>query len=124
MGDTYRIAVTGQEEVIRELDRLGHDMQNLEAAFARISVDMAGEARRLAPVVTGMLVASIAPAPLKYAARIGSSLIYTGPIHWGWPARNIAASLFMSLAADAVVDRATEEINNELGRIIRSRGFN
>lgn len=63
-------------------------------------VAAAGRAR--APKLTGALAGTVRPSGTKTRAvvRAGFARVpYAGPIHWGWPARGIAAQPFLSDAA-------------------------
>ena len=78
----------------------------------------------MAPQRTGRLAGNIRPAKQAQRARImaGSSGVpYAGPIHWGWPARNIAENPFISRAAQATEPEWTqaylEDVQAALDRV-------
>lgn len=56
-----------------------------------------------APKVTGRLAASVrgSGAKTQAVARAGGAAVpYAGPIHWGWPARNIEPQPFLADALE------------------------
>jgi len=98
MADVIR--VRGARNLRRTLRRAGDDLGNLRALHSQVAGVVAREARP--PRRTGALGGSVRPAGTKTAAivRAGfASVPYAGPIHWGWPARNITAQPFLSDAA-------------------------
>lgn len=44
---------------------------------------------------------------------------YAGPIHFGWPARNIEAQPFLWEAADDESDRVVSVYEDEVSKIVR-----
>lgn len=69
------VRVTGLREVVRDLERLGVEVEDLKGAFLEISEDVAGEARARVRRRTGALAGSIRPARTKSKAvvRAGNS---------------------------------------------------
>lgn len=122
----YGIRVEGLQRTIRELERLGIEVSDLREVFRPIAQDAADLAARFAPERTGRLRRSIrgSNAKNKAVVRAGRSLIpYAGPINYGWPKRNIAPSLFMQRASDAIESRVAPRVENELHRLfVKVRG--
>lgn len=81
----------------------GLDLEELKATNASVAGVVASAGRAGAPVgPTGRLAASVRPGATKTMAvtRAGFARVpYAGPIHWGWPKRNITAQPFLSDAA-------------------------
>jgi hypothetical protein len=74
-------------------------MQRIHATVSRI---VAARAASNAPKVSGALAGSVRGSQAKTRAIVragGARVPYAGPIHWGWPRRNIAATFFASRAA-------------------------
>lgn len=93
-----QVSVTGAKELRRQLKAAGDDLSDLKATHKKIAEIVEFRALQLAPVVTGGLVRSIRSSGTKTAAitRAGRSNVpYAGPIHWGWPQRNIRAQPFL-----------------------------
>jgi hypothetical protein len=84
------------------MTKAGIDLQDLVAANAQVSAYVAGRAATLAPHKSGRLAGSVRGNKAKAQAVVrvgGASVRYAGPIHWGWPARHIAAQPFAVNAA-------------------------
>ena len=80
----------------------GVDLRELKDTNRRVAGIVAGEGKSTAPVASGRLAADVRPGASNTAAvvRAGRKNIpYAGPIHWGWPKRNIVAQPFLSDAA-------------------------
>lgn len=74
-------------------------MRELGRANQRVGSIVSAAAAARAPKVTGKLAASVRPMARQTSVRIASRVVYAGPIHWGWAARNIAPHTFISDAA-------------------------
>jgi hypothetical protein len=122
----YRVSVIGERETAARFKALGLRARDLSHAFAEIAGDVRNDARGLSPKVTGRLAADVRPGAAKTKATVyvgRASLPYAGPINYGWPRRNIAASRFMNRAADDKADDAAETINREMRRLIDVTGL-
>lgn len=96
------LQVDGARELRRQLKAAGDDLSDLKAANKEAAQIVELSSVALAPVTTGALMSSIRSSGTKTAGivRAGrASLPYAGPIHWGWPKRNIKAQPFMLDAA-------------------------
>lgn len=101
--------VEGLDRLVRTLNRAALDITDLKDANKSVGEVVAGEAVMRAPRgKTGKLAGSIRSARQARRARVvvgRASVPYAGPIHWGWPARNIAAQPFAATAAQATEPR-------------------
>lgn len=98
--------VEGARELRRALGRGADALADLKDANAAAAATVADRARLTGPRVSGRLDASVRSSGTKTQAvvRAGSrSVPYAGVIHFGWPARHIAAEPFIIDAG-----RATE----------------
>lgn len=96
-----KLELKGAAQLRRTLKAAGDDLEDLKDANTRAAKVVEEGALGLVPVDTGFLASTIRSSGTKTAGvvRAGSKAVpYAGPIHWGWPARNIAAQPF---AADA-----------------------
>lgn len=96
------VTVDGARELRRQLKAAGDDLTDLKEANKAAAQIVELSSVALAPVATGALMQSIRSSGTKTAGvvRAGrASLPYAGPIHWGWPKRNIKAQPFMLNAA-------------------------
>ena len=98
-----KVQVQGATELRRALKRAGDDMSDLKAIHREAADKVRGEAKARVPVVSGELGASIRSGATKtkgYVAAGRKLVPYAGPIHFGWPARNIEAQPFLYDALD------------------------
>jgi hypothetical protein len=102
MGAAPIVRVEGARQLRATMAKAGVDLQDLVAANAQVSGYVAGRAATLAPHKSGRLAGSVRGNKAKSQAVVrvgGASVPYAGPIHYGWPARNIAAQPFAVNAA-------------------------
>ena len=96
------VSVEGLSRLRATLAEAGAQLDDLKAAHAAAAQFVADTAAARAPVRTGALANSIRSSGTKRAGviRAGNKAVpYAGPIHWGWPSRNIKANRFMTDAA-------------------------
>lgn len=94
------LEVQGLRALTRDLKQLGEDLADLKAAGLAAGNIIVRAARP--PVRSGKLAASGRASKLAAGVRVlwgRVSVPYAGPIHWGWPARNIGAQPFAVEAA-------------------------
>lgn len=118
------IRVDGLAPLRRDLKRVAGDLADLKAANARAIDTVIAEAGRNVPRRSGALAASLRGSKGANRATVlagGARLPYAGPVHWGWPARNIEPQPFV---VDAAHDTEPEwlgayqdEINDALDRV-------
>lgn len=102
------IQIEGLATLVRTLNRAGEDISDLKDANASAAAMVAAEAESRAPRVSGRLAGSIKGSRKARGATIQagrSKVPYAAPIHWGWPARNIAPQPFLTDAAAATEPR-------------------
>lgn len=118
------ISVEGGKTLRRTLRQAGDNLEDLKAAHDKAAKIAADASAALAPKRTGRLAATIRGSGTKTAGimRAGySSVPYAGPIHWGWPSRNISPQPFLSDGAtnsqgrwlpvyEAAVDGAIQKV--------------
>lgn len=117
---TEGIRVEGAKELRATLKRAGDDLGDLKAAHSEAAQLVTGVSRARAPKRSGTLAGSVRGSGAATTATIragGSRVPYAGPIHYGWPAHNIAPQPFISEAAQAtepawvhLYDQAVEKI--------------
>lgn len=97
-------AVQGARELRRTLARAGSDMEDMKDAHAEVAAYVATRSRVAAPHVSGRLARSVRGNRAKGSASVkagSASVRYAGPIHYGWPRRNISAHPFLVDTAHA-----------------------
>ena len=123
---TGGVQVTGLNAVVRELQALGVTVDDLKGAFSTIADEGASLAAGFAPKRSGRLAASIRGNRAKNKAVVvagGRAAQYAGPINYGWPRRNIAASGFMQRADAALQPRVLGRLETEIDNAIRRSGL-
>lgn len=116
--------LSGVEQLIRKLQRLGGDVEDLRATYGDIAAQAAVIARRLAPLgETGRLRASIRSRSEAQYGTVTASVVYAGPINYGWPKRNITPSLFMQRADAEIRPTVDTQLAAAIELLIARRGL-
>ncbi len=98
------IRVDGLRRLRRDLKRVVGKLDDLKLANAKALAVVVPAAQARAPRRTGALAGSLRGNKSASRATVsagGARLPYAGPIHWGWPARQIEAQPFIADAAVA-----------------------
>jgi phage gpG-like protein len=113
--------VIGAERLSATMRAAGRDMEHMDAAGAKVQAQLTRDGRSRAPKRTGRLARSITGRTRGGSVEVGSSLIYAGVIHNGWPRHHISPHPFLTdaLAADtpAVVNTYRAEVNKALSHV-------
>lgn len=99
-----QVQVQGLAQLRRTLRKAGHDLSDMADVNAAVAGIIVRAQAARAPRRTGALAASPRPSRAKGRARVlagGARVPYAGPIHWGWPARNISPQPWLSETAQA-----------------------
>lgn len=100
-----QVHVLGGRELRRTLKRAGLDMKKLTQANREAANTVAAAAVATAPARSGRLKASVRAGATQRAGVVRAgrkgTVPYAGPIHWGWPARNIEPQPWISEAAQS-----------------------
>lgn len=120
------VRVEGLNALVRDLERLGVNVEDLKQAFAAIAAEGAQKAAEFAPRRTGRLAASIRGSKSKNKAVVTAgraSVDYANVVNYGSPKRHIAASQFLQRADEAMRPVALERIDEALSEAIRRAGL-
>lgn len=96
----FAIRIKGNEQLARSLRRAGAEFEDLHVAGQKAGNVIVDRARIYCPVKTGRLRGTIKVWSVRGGCTVEASrgLVY-GPVqHWGWPAHNIRATLFLTRA--------------------------
>lgn len=114
----------GLNTLVRTLNRAAVDVSDLKDAHQNAARIVASAAQASAPRRSGALASSVRGARQVRRARVsvgGARVPYAAPIHWGWPARGIAANPFVSEAAQDTESRWREQyekdVNDALAKV-------
>lgn len=121
------VQITGLRQVVRDLERLGVDVEDLKEAFGQISGQVVAKANQIVPHDSGRLAASIRPARTKNKAVVRAGTAgrtpYAGVINYGWAAHGIAPTGFLTTPANENPDQWAEEIDHNLRHLIARYGL-
>lgn len=115
------VEVVGAKELRKSLKAAGDDLGDLKGVHQAVGNLVVSAARGQAPVRSGALAGSLRASRVAggVTVRAGSgSVPYAGPIHWGWPARNIKANPFILDAAQATETAWVALYEDEVNRIL------
>lgn len=116
------VKITNLRETVRDLERLGVEVEDLKEAFGAISRDVAAEASGIVPVASGALRASIRIARTKNKAVVRAGTAgtpYAAAINYGWPDRGIAPTEFLTGPANDNQDDHVRKLEANLEALIR-----
>lgn len=123
MVDT-QVRVEGLRDLRRRLKAIDtRAPRELNKASKRVAMAVARQAADYAPRDSGTLAASIRVGSRGDRITLRSPLPYAAPIHWGWPARNIRGSFFLTRAADEKRDEFIDELRDEIRDLARQYGL-
>ena len=95
------VQVVGLADLQKALRKLGHDNRAFTKTHKAIADWLRAEGAKRAPRGdTGDLFTSLRPRATQKNARVESSLIYAGVVHWGWAKRGVPAQPFMQEALE------------------------
>lgn len=127
MARTSGVHIENLRETIRDLERLGVEVEDLKEAFGEISREITTEATGQVKVLTGAARATIRPARTKNKAvvRAGSAGVpYVAALNYGWPAHNIEGDEFLTGPANDDPEGKARRISANLDRLIRRYDLN
>lgn len=125
-----RIEIKGIATVAKTLRKAGIQLSELKPVNRQAAEIAMQQAKRDAPVRSGAMRNTLRVGATNRAGIIragnnrATGVPYAGPIHWGWPARNIAANPFMQRAAsktqpqwkqvyEDIVDKALRQVKGK-----------
>lgn len=121
-----RIRITGLNRTIRNLKKAGADAQDMKDLMHSIGEVIVRASQSEAPEVSGRLAGTIRAGrgATKAVVRAGGAKApYAGPINFGWPARNIRATGFLTDAANRNQGTALDMLDKGIQEIIERNGL-
>ncbi len=118
--------VEGLSKLVRQLEQLSGDVEDVKDTMARIAKLGAQYASSFAPKLSGALSSSIRGNRAKARAVVTAGRAatpYAGVQNYGWPKRNIPATSFMQRADKKLQPKALDLLDEGLRKAIRSRGL-
>lgn len=118
--------VSGLNEVVRDLQAVGVEVEDLKEAFGEIAREGAQVAAEHAPRLSGRLAGDVRGNRAKSKAVITagrSSLPYAAPINYGWARHNIQPSGYMQKADQEMQPYAVRRLEANVNKSIQRRGL-
>lgn len=118
--------VVGLREVVRDLEAIGVEVDDLKDAFSEIAAEGAVVMRGFVKVKSGALQGTVRGNRAKSKAVVTAgraSVVYAGPQNYGWPRRNIAAMGFTAKTDDRMEPVALDRLDASIDRAISKRGL-
>jgi hypothetical protein len=116
-----KASVEGADRLASTLHGAAKDLDDLTAVGRAIERDLLPRIQARTPRRSGRLRGSIRGKPTKTGIDFGSPLVYGNPIHWGWPARHIAAQRFIwdvvTSSTEAIVGKYEDEVDRILSHV-------
>lgn len=119
-----RLRVSGLRATVRNLERAGADTQDMRQLIHAVGMVVVRAAS--APVRTGKLDGTIRAGRGKTKAVVragGARAPYAGVIHYGWPARGIAAQPFLVDALQAQRNNVLSTLDTGIEEILRKNNL-
>jgi hypothetical protein len=120
------VRVDGLREVVRGLEKLGLEVDDLKGAFAPIAEQGARIAAGFVRSKSGRLAGTLRGNRAKNKAVITAgraSVPYAGAQNYGWKRRNIDAQGFMQKADEMLQPRSLHLLENAINDAIRRSGL-
>mgnify|MGYP001417864432 CR=1 FL=1 len=124
-GEGVEFRITGLRETLRAMEKAGADAESMRDLMHSIGMTVVQAANP--PRVSGTLAGTPCAGRGLFMAgvRAGTAAFpYAGPIHYGWPARNIAPQPFLTAALQAQQARILDQLDDGIGDIIKRNDLN
>lgn len=120
MTDSVQVVVHGQERLQATMIKAAADIGHMDGATRRVEAGLSQRGRALAPKRTGRLSRSVRPMSVQASnqASVGSTLIYAGVIHNGWPRHHISPNPFLKRALESSTGMITSEYSQDIQRAL------
>lgn len=118
--------VEGLNQVVRDLQAFGADVDDLKDTFGGIAAEGARVAAGFTPSRSGRLAGSTRGNRAKNKAVVTqgrSGIPYAGPINYGWPARGIEAARQMLKTDQQMEPVAVQRLEDGINDAIAKRGL-
>lgn len=118
--------VEGLNALVKDLQALGLEVDDLKEVFAKIASEGADEVARFAPSKSGALRKTIRGNRAKNKAVVTAGrarVKYAGPINYGWRRRNIKPREFMQKGDEQMRPRAVQLLEEGINEAIKRKGL-
>lgn len=115
------VRVEGLTKVVRGLQQMGVEVEDLKDAWGRIAEEVKPDYQRVTPYRTGRLRGDYRTSKAKGKANLyvgRASVPYAGPINYGWAKRNIAPANFVQRGDVTAAPKASRSLEEEISRLV------
>jgi hypothetical protein len=123
---TGGVRITGLNKVVRQLQELGLELDDLKDAFGSLAQQGARLAAGFVHSRTGRLAGTIRGNRAKNKAVViagRAKVAYAGVQNYGWPKRNIKEQQYLQKADEILKPLAVEELERSINKSIQRRGL-
>lgn len=123
-GDGVKIRITGLNATLRAMSRAGASSEDMRDVMHSLGMIVVRAARP--PRSTGRLAATVRPGrgKTKAVVRAGRKTVpYAGVQHYGWPARNIPATQFLTEALNATRPQVITALDKGITDILKKENL-
>lgn len=117
-GASVRLA--GLDSTIRDLRAVGVQTRDITSLLRKALRPTYTQARALVPYGTGTLRRSIKLRASNNWAYISATAPYAGPIHYGWPRKNISPNMFLRTPAKDNETQITQTITDGITQMLQA----
>ncbi|MGL5928601.1 MAG: hypothetical protein ACRCY8_06675 [Dermatophilaceae bacterium] len=120
------VRIDGLNRVVRDLQSLGVEVDDLKTVFGKIADAAADRAAAAAPRKSGRLAASIRGNRAKNKAVVTAGrarVPYAGAINYGWRKRGIEPAEFMQESDRQMRQVAPRMLEQGIDKIIKGKGL-
>lgn len=121
-----RMRVEGLGKTMRALAQAGAESESMRDLMHSLGMVVVQAARPRTPVLDGRLQGTIRAGRGKTKAVVragGARAPYAGVIHYGWPARNIKASAFLTDALASTRSQILAGLDEGLGDLLKKNNL-
>jgi hypothetical protein len=111
------LQIKGLYRLRSTMKKAGVDMADMKTANIKAATVVRNRGQQTAPKRTGLLANTMQTPKTVARASVRSKVRYAGPIHWGWPARNIRPQPFLWNAARDTRPEWMQAYQQDLERI-------
>lgn len=127
MGKRAAVEVEGAKQLRKALTEMGDEaVADLKSVNLEAAELVAAAARPLVPTRTGKLQGSVRASGTKTRGSVKAGfkkIPYAGPIHFGWPDRNISPQPFLYDAIDRRRDEVMQAYRDNVKNLRKKHGL-
>lgn len=121
-----RVRVTGLRKTFRSLEAAGVNAQDMKDLMHSLGVIVVDAARPNAPALSGALRGTLRAGRGKTKAVVragGARVPYAGVQHYGWPARGVTATHFLTDAVQTTRSRTFAALDEGIGDLLKKQNL-